>query len=183
MLGLVLQTGAYNLAEFLTRLDELGFFAYVLPFLLIFGVAYALLTQIKIFGENKGASVLVSVAIGILALQLDFVPVFFQDVFPKFGIGIAFLIIALILAGAFIAEGDDKMKNAFKWIFFGVGMLIAAIITLSSLSGWSFMGSLWWERYGTPIIMVTLAIAAVVLVIAFSKQSTGSGSSGSAGRG
>lgn len=149
-----------SFSNLLNQLESLGFFAYILPFLLIFAVVYAILTKIDTFRDNKGAGVLIAVAIGLLALQLNYVPAFFQNIFPKFGIGVAILLIALILAGAFISG-----QQSYKWIFFGLGTLIFLIVTIASLSDWQFIGSMWWQEYGALVIVIVVIIGAVVGVI------------------
>ena len=164
-MSVILASLGFNTGDLLNQLESLGFFQYLLPFLLIFAVTYAILTKIPVFKDNKGAGVLVAVAIGLLSLQLDYVPAFFQTIFPKFGVGLAFLLIALILAGVFIS-GDD---NHYKWIFFGLGTLVFLIITFSSFYDWSFVGSYWFERYGGLAISLGVVILGVILVIAFGK--------------
>lgn len=167
-----LQWGGFDFGNLLADLEGFGFFAYVLPFLLIFALVYAILSNIKIFEKNKGAGVIIALAVGLLALQFDFVPLFFQSIFPRFGIGLAILLIAMILAGAFI-QADDA--QAYRWIFFGLGGLIFLIITFSSLSTWEFMGSWWWDQYASLIIMGIIIIGAIVAVIVSGVKATGGG--------
>ncbi len=166
--------GGAGFQDLLNQMENLGFFRYVLPFLLIFAVVFAILTKLSTFKDNKGASVLVSVAIGLLALQLDIVPAFFQNIFPKFGVGIAILIVALILGGAFISETDDS--KVFKWVFFGLGMLIFLIVVLSSITSWQFSGGYWFSQYLPLIVVLIVIIVAIVLVVKFGSGSSSEGS-------
>lgn len=159
MIGLMLQTVA-GFSELLNQLEALGFFAYVLPFLLMFAFSYAILTAIPVFRNNKGAALIVAIAISLLALQFNFVSAFFQNIFPNFGIGLSILLIGLILAGAFISD-----ETAYKWIFFGLGSLIFLIVVFTSFSSWQFLGSNWWNQYGTLIIVIIVVIGAVVGVV------------------
>jgi len=169
MFGLMLQWFAnFGFQNLLQQLENLGFFQYVLPFLLIFAVVYAVLTKIHVFTENKGAAVLIAFAIGLLALQLGIVSSFFQILFPKAAIGIALLLIALILSGAFIPD----TKKEYSWVFFGIGMLIFIIVMISAFSDWQFIGSNWWNNYGALIIVLVIVIGAVVGVIVASKRPT-----------
>lgn len=165
MIGLMLQSGIYGSSDLFRRLEELGFFQYILPFLLIFAVVYAVLTKIHVFEKNKGAAIVVAFAVGLLALQFDIVPAFFQNIFPKFGIGLAFLLVALILVGAFISN-----ESAYKWIFFSIGMLIFFIIVVASFSDWQFLGSWWWSQYAVSIIVAVGVIGALILIILTSKH-------------
>ena len=171
MAGIMLLWGGFNFADFLNQLADMGFFTYVLPFLLIFAVVYAILSLIPTFNNNKGAAVLVAVAVGLLALQPNYVPAFFQTFFPEVGIGISILLVAMILVGAFIPFHDPN-KNPAKWIIFATGVLIFLVITFSSLSDWNFIGSNWWEQYGALAIVIVVIVGSIVGVIIASKEST-----------
>lgn len=162
--------GNFNFADMLNQLDQLGFFKYILPFLLIFALVYAISTKLDIFKENKGAAILIAAAIGLLALQLNYVPEFFQQVFPNFGIGLSILLIALLLAGAFIPDENGK-KTVFGWIFFTLGAIIFVILTVITLSSSSFtFGNLWWDQYGAMVIVAIVVITAMILVMVLSKK-------------
>ena len=158
--------GTFSFGDLLNQLEQFGFFQYILPFLLIFAVVYAVLTKIHVFEENKGAGVIVALAVGLLALQFDIVPAFFQVIFPNLGVGLSILLVALILAGAFISDE----KASYTWIFFALGALIFFIVTFSSFSDWQFMGGYWWNQYGGLIIVLLVIIGAVVGVILASKE-------------
>lgn len=161
--------GNYDFSNLLSQLDQLGFFRYVLPFVLIFALVYAISTKIEIFKENRGAAILIAAALGLLVLQLNFVPDFFQNIFPKFGIGLSILLIALILAGAFV-PADDKGKNStFGWIFFGLGAVIFIITTILAFSGWNYYNN-WWDQYGALVIVAIVVIVAMILVMVLSKK-------------
>jgi len=165
MIGLMLQFVPGGFSNLLNELESLGFFAYILPFLLIFALVYAILTKISVFDKNKGAAVVVAIAIGLLALQLNKVPAFFQSIFPNFGIGLAVLLIALILAGAFIPD----TKKEYSWVFFGIGIFIFLVVTFISLSDFQFVGSFWWSQYASLIIVGIVVIGAIVGIIIASK--------------
>lgn len=149
--------------DLLNAAEQAGFFRLILPILLIFALVYAILSQIKVFKDNKGALALVSISVAVLSIQLGVVPAFFQNIFPKVGVGLSILLAALILAGAFISED----KDTFKWVFFGLGGLIFVFVLFSSLTDWKFVSSGWWSYYGGLVVSVIIIITAVVLVIKF----------------
>lgn len=157
---------SYGFQDILNQLSSMGFFAYILPFLLIFAFSFAVLRSLKLFEKNLGAALIISIAIGLLALQFDYVSIFFANIFPKFGIGVAVLLVALILAGVFIQDltGDNKAGNIFKWIFFGVGAIIFLIILFTSFSEWQFSGSWWWTQYGFTSVVILLVITAIIII-------------------
>lgn len=154
--------GGFNFTDLLNQLEGMGFFQYLLPFLLIFALVYALLGEIPVFRDKKGPALIIALSIGLLSLQWDKVPAFFQAVFPNLGIGLSILLIALLLAGAFI--GGDSTSSAFKWIFFGLGGLIFLIVALASLSDYQFSGSYWWDQYA-GLIIILLIIAGVIIAV------------------
>ncbi len=174
MIGLLLAWAGvgYDFSNLLDQLNQLGFFSYVLPFLLLFAVIYAILSQINIFEKNRGAAVIIALAAALLSLQFQIVPIFFQNIFPKFGIGLAILLIGLILVGAFIQGGEGGL---FQWIFFGLGGLIFLIVTISSLSDWRFVGSFWWDRYASFIIVAVVVVGAIIGIIVAGRAQSGGG--------
>jgi len=157
----------FNFGDFLNNLESFGFFAYVLPFLLIFALVYAILAQIKMFQDNRGAAVILALAIGLLSLQMGFVSTFFQTIFPRFGVALSIVLVAMILAGAFLTD-SEKGKKAYPWIFFGLGGLVFLFVLFSSLSDWSFYGGgnwrWWWDQYAGLIIFLALLIGVIVAV-------------------
>jgi len=173
---LMMQWGA-SMPEVLIELERFGFFDYILPFLLIFAVIFAILENIPVFQDKdknpkRGPIMIISLAIGILALWSGIVPAFLSRILPNLGIGLSILLVALILTGAFL-PADEK----YKWIFFGLGAIIFLIATFDALSSWSFLGGWWWDRYLSVIIVLLVIIAAVVAVVVGSKAGTSSGSS------
>lgn len=155
----------FGFGDLMGQLETIGFFAYVLPFLLIFAFSYALLSLIPIFQGNRGAAAIVAFAVGFLSLQLDFVPIFFRTIFPKFGIGLAILLVALILSGVFLSQGGTGgWPRVYMGVFFGLSALIFIVIAISSLSDYTIGLGGFWDRYGALVIVGALIIGAVVAI-------------------
>ena len=161
---------SFGFGNLMQQLNEIGFFKYILPFLLIFAFSYALLSMLPVFEKNKGAAAIVAFALGFLSLQLDFVPMFFETIFPKFGIGLSILLVGLILSGVFIGE---QWKTPYTWIFFGLGAIIFLVIVFSSLSDYTSGLQGFWERYGALLIVGLLLIGAIVAIFVASGGSSG----------
>ncbi len=150
-----------TITDVLNQWAELGVFAYVLPFLMIFAVIYGILSKTKILGGNKGVDATISLAIGLLALQFDYVPNFFASIFPYTGIGLAVLLVALILAGMFIQE-----EEAFKWIYFGLGAIIFIAVLLTSLSDFRWWGGLGWGwGESWPAILAAIVVLGLIALV------------------
>ena len=132
MIGIFLQTGVFSaggLGDFLNSLAELGFFTYALPFLLIFALVFGILMKMNLFKDsNRAVSAIISLAVGLMALQFDVVPQFFSKIFPSMGIGISIVLVVLVIVGFF----SDPDKPWIKASFFIIGAIIALIVIVSS---------------------------------------------------
>ena len=69
------------LGDFLSKWEQAGFFSYLLPFLLIFALVFGILTRVKIFKDNKVVNGIIALAVALMALQFNFVPQFFSQIF------------------------------------------------------------------------------------------------------
>jgi hypothetical protein len=150
-----------GIGEYLAELEANGFFTYILPFLLIFAIVYGILSQIKIFKDNRGVNGIIALVIGLMALQFDFVPMFFAEVFPRFGIGLAILLLVLILLGFFI----DPDKSWVMYVLLGVAavILLVVLINTSGALGWAAGG--WWYanwKFVAGVVTILIIIAIIV---------------------
>src|SRR3989344_5571118 len=116
----------YSIADLLNSWANMGVFAYLLPFLMIFALVYGILSRTQILGENKGVMATISLAFGLLALQFDYVSGFYASIFPYAGMGLAVLLVLIVFIGLFY-----KPKEGAKgWI--AIGAVIGGIVVLSS---------------------------------------------------
>jgi hypothetical protein len=158
--------GGFTITDILNRWAQFGVFAYLFPFLLIFAVVFGILNKTSVLGPNKGVQAAISLAVGFLALQNDYVTRFFESIFPYTGMGIAVLLVALILMGVMFGDSD---MTWIKYVFFGVGALIFIVVTLASLSDssiwWGGMGYGWGESW--PAILALLVLIGLVALVVF----------------
>jgi len=135
---------------------------FVLPFLLIFAVVFAILTKTGVLGTQREILAIVSLAVGLLALQFDIVSNFYSVIFPRFGVWLSVFLIVLIFMGLFAM--DFKRKGIIK-IFLAIGGVIAVIVTLESFSASGYWGSSWIYQYMDEIIWGGLLITLIMIVI------------------
>jgi len=171
MLGVL--TGFYvwgtSIDTILMEWDQIGIFRYVLPFLLIFAIIFGILQKSGLLGdEAKGVNVVIAFAIGLLALQFNYVHEFFATIFPFAGIGISILLVLLILTGLF-QTGNEGWWNK---TFFGIGLFIAVVVVLVSLSHYQWTGGGWWYQNWSLIVTVGIIVGLMVLVILATKSKT-----------
>jgi hypothetical protein len=134
---LTLQFGAFyggSVGTLLSYWEQAGFFSYVLPFLLIFALVFGILTKIKIF-DNRIVNGILAFVVGLLALQFDFVPVFFSEIFPRVGVGLAIILALIILAGLFF----DPQSKFVNYSLLAVGVVIFLVVLFQTFQ-W-----VWWS--------------------------------------
>ena len=164
---LTLQFGGFyggSFSELLAYMEQAGFFAYILPFLLIFALVFGILTKTKIFKDNKAINAIIALAIGLLALQFNFVPLFFSEIFPRLGIGLAIILVLLILVGLFAPTKSDAWTN---WLFFIAAFIIFIVVVVRTFGwlGWGWGSfSLWYYNW-PQIVMVALVLGGIIWVL------------------
>ncbi len=151
----------------------MGVFSYVIPFLLVFAIVFALLDKTKVLGNNKAIMVIVSLTIGLSSIQFDIVPSFFANIFPKLGIGLAIFIVIILLMGFFSTEEKNLIKK--DWI----GWILAGGIilwSLTSFNNWkSYPGIFSWIKdYFWTLVLLGVTTALIISGIKGSNNSEGS---------
>ena len=151
--------------------NDLGVFSYVIPFLLIFAVIFAILDKSGILGENKTIESIVAASIGLLSLQFDFVPEFFAVIFPRFGIGISIFIVMLIMLGFFYSGELSKGKVAWIGWTVGIGVVLWSLSAWDQWSGSSGFGGFFVENIWSIIVLAILVT--IIIVTAKSGKKSG----------
>ena len=147
--------------------ERFGVFDYLLPFLLIFAIIFGVLTSTNILGGSKGINLIISLVIAILALRLEFVSIFFTELFPRFAMGLVSIIIMVILVGLFIPQ--EAMKG--WYIAFGIiGSLIALIVIVQTFGVFNYFGSYFWQEYMSTILIWGFLIGGIIGIFMGAKK-------------
>jgi len=149
-----------TLTSVLNSWADMGVFAYVLPFLIIFAVIFGILNKTQLLGGNKGVQATIALAAGLLSLQFDYVANFFATIFPYAGMGIGILLVALILMGLVSPTGTNDWS---KYIWFIIGIIIFLVVLLTSLSNVAWMGGLDYRWADWRSILLFLVIVGLVV--------------------
>jgi len=162
---------AKPIGEILQQMADLDIFFYVLPFLLIFALVFAILQKIRLMGgeleDNKGVSAVIAASVSLLSLQFDSVPIFFQTIFPKLGIGLSVILVIIILVGLFV---DFRKYEGPTGIFFALAGVIAAIIILSSFNDYSWWSGGFWQENMSSIIAGIIVIVFIIVIVGSAKK-------------
>jgi peptidoglycan/LPS O-acetylase OafA/YrhL len=145
------------LGEMLSKWEQAGFFSYLLPFLLIFALVFGILTRTNLFKDNKVVNGIIALAVALMALQFDFVPTFFAQIFPRVGVALAIILGIMIIVGLF-APRDSPAVN---WILLGIGVVTIGVVIIQSAGAVGWQSGQWW---GDNWQLVVLAIFLLILV-------------------
>jgi hypothetical protein len=147
---------------------------------MIFAITYGILDKTGIFKQN-GINVILSLAVGLMALQMNFVSYFFREIFPRMGIMLSVILVILILLGLFFDFKNKGVKVVLGFIV-AIGVIVILVQSFDIFSwigyGWGSSGALsyWFERYGSSLIIGILVIAGIFAIV--KKNGGNSGSSG-----
>ncbi len=148
------------IGDLLSVWEQAGFFSYLLPFLLIFALVFGILTQIKLFKENKAINAIIALVVGLISLQFPMVPQFFSEIFPRLGIGLAVILIILILVGMFV----DPEKGGVFYVLMGIGGVIVVIVLVQTAGALGWSSGQWWAD-NWPMVAGAIFILVLIAVI------------------
>jgi hypothetical protein len=161
MLDVASAFGGGVVGDLLNKWQEMGFFSYLLPFMLIFALVFGILTRTQIFKDNKAVNGIIALAVAFMSLQFDFVPAFFAQIFPRVGVGLAIILGIFIIVGLFV-DPESKMIN---YILLGIGVLIIGIIILQSATGAGWQSADFWAKYFPAIILGVVILLFIFVVV------------------
>lgn len=165
-----------NIGNILAQWQAAGVFSYALPFLLIFALTFGLLCRINLFSTktaegdkpNKSINAIIALSVSLMALQFDFVSLFFSEIFPRFGVALSIILVILILGGLFMPMGN----KGFSWGLIAVVMVIIGIVIFQSLGSFGYNAGYWWRNNFGSLLPWVILIGLIVAVVAGSTSSS-----------
>jgi len=149
-------------------LEQNGVFAYLLPLLMIFAITFGILTKISIF-DSKGINAILSISVSLMALQLNFVSYFFEQIFPRMGVMLAIIFVLMIFMGLFWDFKKKGVKFAFGALIF-IGFVLVVYQSFGDAfffygygSSWGI--SYWLEDNMGALITGILALGSIIAII------------------
>ena len=150
-----------EIGNLLSQAEQMGVFSYLLPFLLIFAIISGILSITKLFENNKSISPIISLVVSLMALQFDFVPRFFAEIFPRLGVGLAIILVIVLIMGLF-SPGNEAW---FAYTIFGVGaiILITILVQTAGALGWS-AGFWWYDNWARVAFWVGFVVIILAII-------------------
>lgn len=137
--AMFLLSGTNFFGDALFRLDQIGLFTYILPLMLVFALVYGIMTKLKIFENNNAINGVIAISVALMSLQFNIVNVFFAQLFPKVGVGLAIILALLLMLGLFI----PKEKWA-VYVIMGVSAVIFVIVLVNTAADVGWSSGYWW---------------------------------------
>ena len=147
--------------------QNMGVFEFVLPFLLIFALTYGILSKSTIFSQNNAVNLVVSLAIGLMAIQLPMSRDFFTEVFPRMGIALASILVIVILAAVFI---DPKKQKGWFTGFAITGVVFGVLSVLYSFNVMRWVQASFFFTDHLPGIVAAVIFIFLIIMIATSNK-------------
>lgn len=159
---LTFATGGFyggSIGNVLLSWEQAGFFSYILPFLLIFALVFGILTKVKLFPDNKPINAVIAIAIGLLSLQFNFVPLFFSEIFPRLGVGLAVILALFILVGLFLPQ--DYTKG--NWFLLIVGIIVFVVVITKTFGYLGYQSNIgYYIQTNLGSILLVIGVIAVL---------------------
>jgi hypothetical protein len=143
---------------------------FILPWVLVFVLVFAILEKTKVFGDNKKqVNALIGAVSGLILLAFPGSRDVVVGIIPFMAILAVVLFVFIMLYG--FVSGESKTKDLFNKgtkIAFGIGIVVAIAIALLVITDqwttfWEFLTS---STTGINIIFIVVAAAAVAAVLA-----------------
>jgi len=148
-----------EIGNMLSTWEQMGFFSYLLPFLLIFALIFGVLTRTKVFGTEING--IIALVVGLMALQFDFVPRFFAEIFPRLGVGLAVILVVIILIGLFIPTNQSWATYA----FLAIGVIVLGIVLVQTAGDLGWPAGYWWQDNWPTVVGIIFILAVVGTIV------------------
>ena len=153
-------------------LQAYGILDFLLPFILVFTIVYAVMQKTKILGDKKNFNVIIALVLGLLfvvphitgSYPIGYDPVqVMNEALPSISLIAVAAIMLLLLMGIF---GTDFSKAAAPFIaIISIGFVV--YIFGSSLNLWNAPSQVfgWWNPELTELLIIILVFALIVWFI------------------
>ena len=137
---------ALDFMNILSEWENLGVFNVLLPFLLVFAIAFAILEKIKLFGDKRQINGIIAGILGILFVRNQYLVGLLNRFLPNISMFMIIILMFLLLFGIFAGQ-----HKGFKDSLLGFAMVVSVIFVIWSLSS-DFVG----ERFELPDFLTDL---------------------------
>jgi hypothetical protein len=158
-----------------TILSSPFFSEIVLPFLLIFTVAFAVLQKSEVLGKGKKQTdALISLAIALIFVSVGKAVGIVNNLVPFLAVALVVILAFLLLFGSFFSSGDIAGSKPLKIILGIVAAVAVAIAVIYYTGVWDWVKDIFegeGSSIATNIVFIVLIAAAIAVVVGFGGKS------------
>jgi len=150
------------------------FLEYILPFVLIFTLVFAILQKSKILGEGKKQiDAIVGLVVGLILIAFPFSRDIVVKLMPFLAVAITVLLVFMIFYG--LAYGNAEMNKWIKAAFLIIFSLALVTVFLFITGWWDPIYDFMFNRTGSGqvwinVLLIIIIAAAVIAVLRGSKE-------------
>ena len=152
-------------------LQNVVFTKFVLPFLLIFFIVFAILEKTKVFGDDKKqTNALIAFIIGLIFVGVAFPKEVVENLILFLTVALVVVFVFLILWGFVSGKKLEIESTSLKWTA-GIALLVVVIIAVLWATGIQggvldlLFGQSWSGTFWTNALFVVLVGAALALIL------------------
>ncbi len=147
-----------------SELQAMGVYDYVLPFLLMFAITFAILEKLKIFGDKSNINLLVSLIMGLVLVSRPDITFMINNFIPKISLFILVILMFLIVFGIFGGRTEG-------WESYGIiiALVVCIVAVIWALYPGGLYGLPYWLRPDSRDKAWIVLLITIVVAIAFIK--------------
>jgi len=153
---------SFNFGEVIKLFKEVGVYEYLLPFLLVFGIVFAILEKTNVFGEDKtNINALISVIIGLVLIVQQGIVETINLFLPRVSLILIVILMFIIVMATLAGKKFEGFKGAWLGLFMLVGLVAVIYAAVAGTGSSSFLSDreiaslLTW---GIPTVVIAAAI-------------------------
>jgi hypothetical protein len=151
------------IGDVLNQWSELGVFNFILPFLLIFSIIFAILKRVKVFDANNSIPAIISLASALLGARSPILGEFLSVLSGNVVVGLIIIFSILILLGLFLPAGDKS--SGIEYTIMGIVIFIVILVFLNTSNSFSFLDGSWISGNLEGIISMIILVVVIIVII------------------
>lgn len=160
-----------------TILTSPFFTEYVLPFILVFTVVFAILQKSGILGKDKKQiDSIVALSIGLIVISFGNAVGLINSLLPFMAFAMVIILVLLILIAMF-EKGHLELSSGLKNSLIGVVVIAVAITVLVSTGAWDYILSNWFggttSGEGFANFIFVIIVIGAIAAVSWKKGSSG----------
>ena len=158
---------ASDLYSLFYTLESNSVFEFVLPFLLIFTITFAILEKTKILGSTteggsrKNINAVVALILGLLMVTQFEIVQTMNNFLPKISLFLVIAVMFMVLVSLFGAN----LENGFSGILLGIATIITLVVIYWALGPSLGFEVPWWIEYNWQTILFVVILVIIMFII------------------